>query len=272
MDRARRESARSTARRGRGAAARGSGGAEVDRQVDRRRRRGLGQAHERRREQRVAEEGERRARRSVAARPARARRRFPSARRSRRTAAAPMRGCMHEVTREGRRAALDQRCPARASGSGGGDVAASAARRSPAPLHGTEKAASASAIRRAVLLHARRQRAQRAALRARSSSSICTGPGLGRARVVDRQRARRARRVGDGLGQRAQEHRGEVAAVRPAPGAPAGGDVGRRSVPPPRRSVRFRRRTAVSRSNGRSARELVAAPCAALSHARGACR
>ena len=47
---------------------------------------------------------------------------------------------------------------------------------------------------------------------------------LGRAGVVDRQRARRALRVVDGLDQRAQQHRRQVAAVRAAPGAPAVGD------------------------------------------------
>ena len=89
------------------------------------------------------------------------------------------------------------------------------------PAQGSENAASASAISFPSWL----MRADSVLSERPSRSSVVRDlhrPGLGCTCVVDRQRARRARGVGDCLDQRAQQDRREVAAVRAAPGAPVG--------------------------------------------------
>ena len=93
----------------------------------------------------------------------------------------------------GGRAERAARCPRRRSASGRLDVGHRQVVRSPGALHGTEKAASTSAISRPSCS----MRAE-SVLSERPSRSIAGAdldrPRLGRARVVDRQRARRARR------------------------------------------------------------------------------
>ena len=139
----------------------------------------------------------------------------------------PMRGCkMMWRVNGGRRPRSAHRAPPRGAGSGGATVGHRRARRSRARSRGPRR---------------RPARARTAARPAPSAPTACSA-SVPRARrrcgcSPDRAPARagsgwsasaaRGRGPPTGLDQRSQEHRREIAAVRSAPGAPVGRDLGR---------------------------------------------
>jgi hypothetical protein len=189
--------------------------AEVNRQVDRRCGRRLGQAHERRREHSVGEERQRQC--------------VDRARLRQAEPAADLHGSVragewprtdarlqHDLASE-RRRPLERR-QRLALGVGRRDLGHRQfrdLRRGPGDREGGQR----QRHQRSVLLHARRQSAQRAP-RALDCDGDRNRARQRRPRVVDRQRSRRPRRVVDRLDQCTQQHRREIAAMRAASGAP----------------------------------------------------